>query len=156
MTAQCDEYREIDGGTHLRHDHLQIRSREKRLNPVAASPKVAIAPISAKLKSAPSTDSAAPGTTLPDGVHSVAKAENNIPWLTLREVVARVARHLGCTPEDAKLRIVGKAEAGQIRACGVTVEGHMSLLPVSWREVDWNAGRCLRVRSRTSICASIT
>ena len=57
-----------------------------------------------------------------------------------REAVARVARHLGCTPEDAKLRIVGKAEAARVRACGVTSEGYeVSLLPASCRGIDWDA-----------------
>ena len=50
----------------------------------------------------------------------MAKAEANISWLTLREGVARVARHLGCAPEDAELRIVGKAKAGLIKARGVS------------------------------------
>jgi hypothetical protein len=50
----------------------------------------------------------------------VAKAQTNIPWLVLCEAVARVARYLDCIPEDAKLRIVSKAKAGQIKACGVT------------------------------------
>ena len=42
----------------------------------------------------------------------MAKAEAKIPWVMSREGVARVARHLGCAPEDAELRISGKAKAG--------------------------------------------
>ena len=48
--------------------------------------------------------------------------EAEVAWVSWGEAVARVARHLGCTPEDAKLRIVGKAKAAWVRACGVTSE----------------------------------
>ena len=60
----------------------------------------------------------------------MAKAEAKISWVMSREGVARVARHLGCAPEDAELRIVGKAKAGLIKACGV-IEGR----PVQVRDV---------------------
>ena len=71
----------------------------------------------------------------------MAKAETNISWLPMHVVVRRVARHLSCTPEDAQLRIVGKAKAAWVRACGVTSEGYpVSPLPASWRGIDWDAG----------------
>jgi hypothetical protein len=75
-------------------------------------------------------------------MQSVAKAKARISWLTLREVVASVARHLGCTPDDAELRIVEKGKGGLIRACGLTVEGWpTSPLPAAWRRgIDWDAG----------------
>ena len=90
---------------------------------------------------------------------------------TIVFAVARGCRprrgHLGCTPEDAKLRIVGKAEAAWVRVCGVTSEGYeVSLLPASCRGIDWDAVSlppceitnisCPRVRSRTSSCALMT
>ena len=67
-----------------------------------------------------------------DGVLSVAKAEAKISWVMLREAVARVARHLGCAPEDAELRIVGKAKAGLIKARGVVEGRPVSPLPAAW------------------------
>jgi hypothetical protein len=76
----------------------------------------------------------------------VAKAETKIPWLPRRVVVSRVARHLGCTVEHARLRIIQEAEAGRIRACGLTVEGWpMSPLPAAWRGVNWDADVDLRL-----------
>ena len=42
----------------------------------------------------------------------MAKAKVNIPWLPMRVIVSRVARHLGCAVKYARLRIVQEAEAG--------------------------------------------
>jgi hypothetical protein len=95
----------------------------------------------------PAPGSAAPGTTLSDGVPSVVKAETNVPWLPwlpMRVIVSRVARHLGCAPEDAWLRIVQEGEARRIKACGLTVEGWpTSPLSASWRGAtsDWSIGQ---------------
>ena len=50
------------------------------------------------------------------------KAETNISWLPTCEIVGLVARHLGCAPEAAKLRIDCKVEAGRVRARGGTSE----------------------------------
>jgi hypothetical protein len=69
----------------------------------------------------------------------VSEAEITIPWLPLRVAAGYVASYLGCAEEDAKLRIVRKAD----RARGVTSEDSpVSLLPASWRDgvVDWDAG----------------
>ena len=54
------------------------------------------------------------------------------PWLSSREAVARVARHLGCTPEAAELQIVGKGKAGRIKARGVVEDQPVSPLPADW------------------------
>ena len=62
----------------------------------------------------------------------MAKAEAKISWVMSREGVARVARHLGCAPEDAELRIVGKAKAGLIKARGVVEGRPVSPLPAAW------------------------
>lgn len=72
------------------------------------------------------------------------EAVAKIPWLPMRVIVSRVARHLGCAPEDAWLRIVQEGGARRIRACGLTVEGWpVSPLSASWREAasDWSIGR---------------
>ena len=50
-----------------------------------------------------------------NGSAPVTEAETKHSMGSLREAVACVARHLGCTPEDAKLRIVGKAKAAWSR-----------------------------------------
>jgi hypothetical protein len=73
-------------------------------------------------------------------VLSVAKAETNISWLPEPVIVSRVARHLGCGLEFAQSRIIQEAEAGRIKACGLTVEGWpMSPLPIAWRVgVGWD------------------
>jgi hypothetical protein len=69
-----------------------------------------------------------------------ASVESTSTWLPLREAVDLVARDLGCTPEDARSQILGKAEAAQVRACGVTSEGYeVSLLPASCRGIDGDA-----------------
>src|SRR5262245_48969971 len=69
-----------------------------------------------------------------------ASVESTSTWLPLREAVGRVARPLGYTPEDARAQILGKAEAAQVRVCGVTSEGYeVSLLPASCRGIDWDA-----------------
>ena len=74
----------------------------------------------------------------------MAKAETNIPWVMSRKGVARVARHLGCTPEDAELRIVGKAKADLIKARGVIEGWPVSPLPTAWDgEIDL-AGTTMR------------
>jgi hypothetical protein len=55
-------------------------------------------------------------------------------WLPWREVVDRVARHLGYPTENARLRIVRKAKARPVRAHGRTAEGWSvgwSVSPVS-------------------------
>jgi hypothetical protein len=53
----------------------------------------------------------------------VIEAVAKIPcWLPAREAVARVARHLGCTPEAAELQIVDKGKGNRIKARGV-IEG---------------------------------
>jgi hypothetical protein len=73
----------------------------------------------------------------------VAKAEITIAWPPLRVAAGYVAGYLGCAEEDAKLRIVRKAQAGRVRARGVTFEDcQVSLLPASWRDgaVDWDGG----------------
>jgi hypothetical protein len=59
-------------------------------------------------------------------------AETRIPWLPPRAAVARVARHLGCTPEAAELQIVGKGKAGLIRALGAIADRLVSPLPAAW------------------------
>jgi hypothetical protein len=73
----------------------------------------------------------------------VAKAEINIPWLPMCVIVSRVARHLGCTSEDAKLRILREAEARGIKACGLTADGWpVSPLRAAWRAaIDWDLGQ---------------
>ena len=53
-------------------------------------------------------------------------------WLSSREVVGSVARHLGCTPEAAELQIVGKGKAGLIRARGMIEDQPVSPLPAAW------------------------
>jgi hypothetical protein len=53
-------------------------------------------------------------------------------WLSSREVVGSVARHLGCAPEAAELQIVGKGKAGLIRARGVIEDRPVSPLPAAW------------------------
>jgi hypothetical protein len=55
------------------------------------------------------------------------------PWLPSREAVARVARHLGCTPEEAELQIVAKGRDGRVKARGL-VEGQ----PVWATLADWH------------------
>jgi hypothetical protein len=76
----------------------------------------------------------------------VAKAEINIPWLPMRVIVSRVARHLGCAVEHARLRIIQEAEAGRVKACGLTVEGWpMSPLSAAWRGVDRDVDVDLRL-----------
>jgi hypothetical protein len=73
----------------------------------------------------------------------VAKAKTRISWLPMVVLVSRVARYLGCAPEDAGLRIVEAGEADRIRACGLTVKGWpASPLSASWRVVvDWDGGQ---------------
>jgi hypothetical protein len=72
------------------------------------------------------------------------EAVANIPWLPLGEAVARVARHLGCTPGGAELRIVGKAKASQIKARGVIEDQPVWLLPVDWNGTIDLAGTTIR------------
>ena len=69
------------------------------------------------------------------------EAEITIAWPPLRVAVGCVASYFGRAEEDARLQIVRKAEAGWVRARGLTLEGdQVSLLPASWRGIDWNAG----------------
>jgi hypothetical protein len=64
----------------------------------------------------------------------------------MRVLVGRVARHLGCAVDDARLRILQEGEAGRIRACGSTVEGWpVSLLPAAWRGAGWSDDVDLRL-----------
>jgi hypothetical protein len=58
------------------------------------------------------------------------EAAAKIPWLSSREAVVRVARHLGCTLEAAELQI--KEKADRIAARGV-IEGQWVLVPAPWR-----------------------
>jgi hypothetical protein len=62
--------------------------------------------------------------------------------VALRDAIDLVARRFDCPPDDAERWIVGKAQAGRLRARGVTSQGdHVSLLPAAWRgTVDWNPG----------------
>ena len=72
------------------------------------------------------------------------EAETKVAWLPMCVIVSRVARHLGCAPEDAWLRIVEEGEAGRIKACGLTVEGWpTSPLSASWRGAtsDWSTSQ---------------
>jgi hypothetical protein len=65
------------------------------------------------------------------------------PWLSEGEAVARVARHLDCTPEAAELQIVGKGKAGLIRALGM-IEWPVSPLPVAWNGMVDLAGATMQ------------
>jgi len=56
----------------------------------------------------------------------------NISWLPLPEAVARVARHLGCTPEVAELWIVDAGKGGRIKARGMIESWPVSPLPPAW------------------------
>jgi hypothetical protein len=65
----------------------------------------------------------------------VAKANAFLSWLPMYVVVRRVAHRFGCTLVCARSQIVREAEAGRIRACGLTDEGWpRSLLPAAWRD----------------------
>jgi hypothetical protein len=78
-------------------------------------------------------------------MHSVAtKAGTKIAWLTSRKVVALVARHLGCTPDDAELQIIEKGKAGLIRARGMTEGRPVSPLRAAWHEATDLAGTTMR------------
>jgi hypothetical protein len=72
----------------------------------------------------------------------VAKAETKIAWLPLRDGVDLIARRFECPPGDAKRWIVGKAQAGGVRARGVTWQNYaVSLLRDAWQgRVDWDLG----------------
>jgi hypothetical protein len=75
----------------------------------------------------------------------MARAVVNLPWVTSREGAACVARHLGCTAEDAERRIVDEGEAGRVRARGVTSEDYsVSLLPAAWCAATDLAGTTMR------------
>ena len=70
----------------------------------------------------------------------VTEAEITIAWPPLRVAVGCVASYFGRAEEDARLQIVRKAEAGWVRARGLTLEGdQVSPLPASWRGIDWDA-----------------
>jgi hypothetical protein len=73
----------------------------------------------------------------------VTEARSTIAWLPMCVIVSRATRHLGCTLEDAKLRITCEAEARGIKACGLTVEGWpASPLAAAWcAAIDWDAGQ---------------
>jgi hypothetical protein len=62
----------------------------------------------------------------------VTEAKTNIPWLPSRGTVARVAHHLGCTPEDADRRIVDAGRGGRVKARGA-IEGQWVLVALT----DW-------------------
>jgi hypothetical protein len=73
----------------------------------------------------------------------VTEARSTIAWLPMCVIVSRATRHLGCTLEDAKLRITCEAEARGIKACGLTVEGWpASPLAAAWcAAINWDAGQ---------------
>ena len=110
-------------------EHLMaaIEGRDTNISPVQAAgrlARIAVASISAKLEERPRRGfQPRQGQPLPPTECSPwPRPRRTIPWLSSREAVARVARHLGCTPEDAELRIVGQGKAGRIKARGV-IEG---------------------------------
>jgi hypothetical protein len=80
------------------------------------------------------------------------EAKPRIAWVWLREVVTPVARHLGCTPEQAQRRIV--SEAPWIKAWGLTVEKwEVSPLSVMWsRTIDWDAGSLSGEITNVGLC----
>ena len=70
----------------------------------------------------------------------MAKAEAKISWVTSREVVARVARHLGCAPEDAgcgsfaKRKPAGSRRVAYLRGlAGIAASRQLA-------RIDWDAG----------------
>jgi len=84
------------------------------------------------------------------------EAVANIPWMPACEAIAPVACHLDCTPEAAKLQIVGEGKASRIKARGVIkgppeswgfpispdiasdCQAPVSLLPAGWNgTMDW-------------------
>jgi hypothetical protein len=54
------------------------------------------------------------------------------PWLSSREAVARVARHLDCTLEVADRRIDDVGRGGRIQARGVVAGQLVLVLPADW------------------------
>jgi hypothetical protein len=85
----------------------------------------------------------------------MAKAEITIAWLPLRVAAGCVANYRGCAEEDARLQIVRNAEAGRVRARGVTSEGYpVSLLPAAWRgAIDWNAESLKLEITNAALCS---
>src|SRR5262249_38928849 len=72
--------------------------------------------------------------TTSTGCSPMNEAAANISWLPSREVVARVAHHLGYPTENARLRIIRYIRARRITR-GRTAEGWLvSLCPAAWRE----------------------
>ena len=53
-------------------------------------------------------------------------------WLSSREAVACVARHLGCTLQAAERQIVDAGRGGQVKARGVIEDQPVSPLPAAW------------------------
>jgi hypothetical protein len=64
--------------------------------------------------------------------------------LPSREAVARVARHLGCTPEAAELQIVAKGRDGRIKARGVIEDQPVWALPAAWHGTIDLAGTTMK------------
>jgi hypothetical protein len=72
------------------------------------------------------------------------EAEAKLAWLPAHVIVVGAARHLGCTPEAAELRIIGAARAGRIKARGAIVGRPVSLLPAAWNGTVDLTGATLR------------
>jgi hypothetical protein len=64
------------------------------------------------------------------------EATANIPWLPARELVARVARHLGYPTENARLRIVRYVKARRIRMRGRNAAG-LLVYATGHGSIDW-------------------
>jgi hypothetical protein len=77
-------------------------------------------------------------------VLSVAKAAANLPWLPSRDAAVRVACHLGCTPDDAELRIVSAGKDGRVKARGVIEDQPVSPLPAAWQGTINLAGTTMK------------
>ena len=60
------------------------------------------------------------------------EAVANIPWLPSGKTVARVARHLRCTPEAAERQIASEGKSGRVKARGVIEDRPVSPLPAAW------------------------
>jgi hypothetical protein len=65
-------------------------------------------------------------------------------WLSSREAVARVARHLRCTPEAAERQIVGEGKSGRLKARGVIENQLVSPLPAAWNGTIDLAGTTMK------------
>jgi hypothetical protein len=75
----------------------------------------------------------------------VIEAASKLPsWLSSREAVARVARHLGCTPEAAERQIVDAGKRGRVKARGVIEDQPVSPLPAAWHGATDLAGTTMK------------